>query len=43
MSVRNVPAGYRVKSMTYGATDLLKQPLKIDGLAVWTVTIRLAP
>jgi hypothetical protein len=40
MSVRNLPAGYSVKSMTYGTTDLLKAPLKLDGLAVWTVTVR---
>jgi hypothetical protein len=26
--------------MTYGTTDLLKAPLKLDGLAVWTVTVR---
>jgi hypothetical protein len=40
VSVRNLPAGYSVKSMTYGTQDLLKAPLKLDGLAVWTVTLR---
>jgi hypothetical protein len=42
ISVRSVPAGYQLKSITYGTTDLQKAPLKIDGPATWEIIVRLA-
>jgi hypothetical protein len=42
ISLRNVPAGYQLKSITYGTTDLQKAPLKIDGPATWEIIVRLA-
>jgi hypothetical protein len=41
VSVRDIPAGYRLKSITYGTTDLQKAPLKIDGPATWEIIVRL--
>src|SRR5262249_49759198 len=41
VSVRSVPAGYRLKSITYGPTDLQKAPLKIDGPVTWEIIVRL--
>ncbi len=38
---RNVPAGYQLKSIVYGTTDLLKAPLKIDGPPTWEIIVRL--
>jgi hypothetical protein len=29
--------------MTYGDADLQKEPLKLDGPAVWDIIVRLAP
>jgi hypothetical protein len=43
ISIPNVPAGYRVQSATYGAIDLLKDPLKVDGLGLWEIVVRLVP
>src|SRR5215471_5114647 len=43
VSLRNVPAGYQLKSITYGPTDLQKAPLKIDGPATWEIIVRLIP
>jgi hypothetical protein len=43
ISVRNIPEAYRLKSITYGDTDLQKEPLKLDGPAVWDIIVRLAP
>jgi hypothetical protein len=43
VSVRNIPEGYRLKSITYGEVDLQKQPLKLDGPAIWDIIVRLAP
>jgi hypothetical protein len=43
ISVRNIPEGYRLKSITYGDVDLQKQPLKLDGPANWDIIVRLAP
>jgi hypothetical protein len=40
-SVRNVPAGYTLKSMQYGTIDLQKAPLKIDGPITWEIVVRL--
>jgi hypothetical protein len=31
LSISRLPAGATLKSMTYGTTDLLKEPLKLDG------------
>jgi hypothetical protein len=42
ISVRNVPAGYALKSMRYGAVDLQKEPLKVDGPITWEIVVRLA-
>lgn len=41
VAVRNVPAGYQLKSIMYGTTDLQKAPLKIDGPVIWEVIVRL--
>jgi hypothetical protein len=43
VSVRDVPAGYQLKSITYGTTDLQKAPLKIDGPSTWEIIVRLVP
>jgi hypothetical protein len=37
-----LPAGFSVRSMTYGGTDLLRQPLGVDGVARGPITITLA-
>jgi hypothetical protein len=42
ISVRNVPAGYVLKSLRYGAVDLQKEPLKVDGPITWEIVVRLA-
>jgi hypothetical protein len=41
ISVRNVPAGYTLKSMQYGTIDLQKSTLKIDGPITWEIVVRL--
>ena len=41
ISVRNVPAGYALKSIQYGNIDLQKAPLKIDGPITWEIVVRL--
>jgi hypothetical protein len=43
ISLRSIPAGYRLKSLSYGTVDLLKQPLKLDGPAGWDIVARLVP
>jgi hypothetical protein len=43
ISLRNIPEAWHLKSMTYGDVDLQKQPLKLDGPAVWDIIVRLAP
>jgi len=43
ISVRDIPESYRLKSITYGDVDLQKQPLKLDGPAIWDIVVRLAP
>jgi hypothetical protein len=43
ISLRSIPAGYQLKSLSYGTVDLLKQPLKVDGTAGWDIVARLAP
>jgi len=42
ITVRNVPAGYVLKSMRYGPIDLQKEPLKVDGPITWEIVVRLA-
>jgi hypothetical protein len=42
ISVRNVPAGYVLKSMRYGTIDLMEAPLKVDGPITWEIIVRLA-
>ena len=41
ISVRNVPAGYVLKSMRYGTVDLQEEPLKVDGPVTWEIVVRL--
>jgi hypothetical protein len=41
ISVRNIPAGYILKSLRYGTTDLQESPLKIDGPITWEIIVRL--
>jgi len=41
VSVRNVPAGYVVKSIRYGTLDLQEQPLTVDGPITWEIVVRL--
>ena len=41
VSVRNVPAGYVLKSMRYGTVDLQEAPLKVDGPITWEIVVRL--
>jgi hypothetical protein len=41
ISVPALPAGYRIKSMTYGTTDLFRGPLKLEGTPPWSIVIRL--
>ena len=43
VSLRSVPAGYQLKSITYGTTDLQKSPLRIDGPSTWEIIVRLTP
>jgi hypothetical protein len=43
VSVRSLPSGYQLKSITYGPADLQKAPLKIDGPAAWEIIVRLVP
>jgi hypothetical protein len=38
---RSIPAGYQLKSIMYGTTDLQKAPLKIDGPVTWEIIVRL--
>jgi hypothetical protein len=40
---RSVPAGYQLKSIMYGTTDLQKAPLRIDGPVTWELIVRLVP
>lgn len=40
-AVRDVPAGYQVKSFTYGDLDILKNPLKLDDPALWTFVLKI--
>jgi hypothetical protein len=42
-SVRSLPSGYQLKSITYGTTDLQKELLKIDGPVTWEIIVRLIP
>jgi len=41
ISVRNVPAGYVVKSIRYGTLDLQEQALTVDGPITWEIVVRL--
>jgi hypothetical protein len=41
VSVRNVPAGYTLKSIRYGTVDLQQTPLKVDGPITWEIVVRL--
>lgn len=41
ISVNSLPAGYQLKSLIYGTTDLLKEPLKVDGPIPWEIIVRL--
>ena len=41
ISLRSVPAGYQLKSITFGTTDLQKTSLKIDGPVTWEIVVRL--
>src|SRR5262245_49567702 len=43
ISVRDIPEAYRLKSITYGDVDLQKEPLKLDGPAIWDIIVRLTP
>jgi hypothetical protein len=43
ISVRSIPEAYRLKSVTYGEVDLQKEPLKLDGPALWDIIVRLTP
>jgi len=43
VSVRNIPETHLLKSITYGDVDLQKEPLKLDGPALWDIVVRLAP
>ncbi len=40
-AVRDVPAGYQVKSFTYGDLDVLKNPLKLADPAIWTFVLKI--
>ena len=40
-AVRDVPAGYQVKSFMYGDLDVLKNPLKLDDPAIWTFVLKI--
>lgn len=39
--VRDVPAGYQVKSFTYGDLDVLKTPLKLEDPPIWTFVLKI--
>jgi hypothetical protein len=41
ISVRNLPAGYVLKSIRYGSIDLQKSPLTVDGPITWEIVVRL--
>jgi hypothetical protein len=41
ISVRNLPAGYALKSMRYGSVDLQDTPLTVDGPITWEIVVRL--
>jgi hypothetical protein len=41
ISIRNIPAGYTLKSIRYGAVDLQKSPLVVDGPITWEIVVRL--
>jgi hypothetical protein len=43
VSLQGVPAGFQLRSITYGTTDLQKTPLKIDGPVTWEIIVRLIP
>jgi hypothetical protein len=43
VTVRSVPSGYQLKSITYGTIDLRTTPLKIDGPVTWEIIVRLVP
>jgi hypothetical protein len=42
IALQAVPSGYQLKSITYGTTDLQKEPLRIDGPVLWEIIVRLA-
>jgi hypothetical protein len=41
ISVRNLPAGYVLKSIRYGNVDLQESPLTVDGPITWEIIVRL--
>jgi hypothetical protein len=43
ISLLNIPEAWRLKSMTYGDADLLKDTLKLDGPAAWDIIVTLVP
>jgi len=43
IAVRNIPDTHSIKSITYGDVDLQKEPLKLDGPALWDIVVRLVP
>jgi hypothetical protein len=43
ISVRNIPEGWRLKSITYGDVDLQNKPLQLDGPATWDIVVRVVP
>jgi hypothetical protein len=42
ISLTNLPAGYSVKSMTYGSTDLLREPLTLNDNATTEIQLTLS-
>jgi hypothetical protein len=40
-AMRDIPAGYRVKSFMYGELDVLKSTLKLDDPAIWTFVLKI--
>ena len=40
-AVRDLPAGYKVKSFTYGDLDVLSNPVKLDDPPIWTFVLKI--
>jgi hypothetical protein len=43
VSIPSPPPGFQVRSISYGTTDLTKEPLQLDGAGIWEIVVWLRP